>query len=411
MNEKPINVKSEIGRLRRVILHRPGAELENITPDTMTGLLFDDIPYLKVAQEEHDVFAKILRDRGAEVLYYDQLAAGALTDEKVRQKFVDQLLRESKMSDRKISYALKKYLMAMDPQTMVRKVMAGVRKDEIVVSEENDNLEAIVRENRSPFYLYPMPNLYFSRDYTAAMGSGLTINHMTFGARKRDSLFMEYIIRYNPLFAGKDVPVWYDRSERWNMEGGDEQVWTKDTVAVGLSQRSSAGAIEKLADRLLKAGEFKRVVALEIPKSHALMHLDTVMTMVDVNKFTVFPEIMDNMGKMNIYILTMRENGKIKIERRSNLLDVLREILGRDDVVLIPTGDGDQIAAEREQWNDGSNTLTIAPGVVVTYDRNYVSNAALRRAGVEVIEISGAELGRGRGGPRCMSMPVWREDV
>ena len=411
MNEQPINIKSEIGKLRRVILHRPGEELENITPETMTDMLFDDIPYLKVARQEHDAFAKLLRERGAEVLYYNQLAAGALSDDVVREKFVEQLLHESKQNDRHATRALKQYLMEMDAQTMVNKVMAGVRKRDVKLANENSaNLEAMVAEDNFPFFLTPMPNLYFSRDYAAAMGSGLTINHMTFGARKRDSLFMEYIMRYNPLFANKNVPVWYDRHERWNMEGGDEQIWTKDTVAVGLSQRSSPGAIEKLAERLLRAREFKRVVALEIPKSHALMHLDTVMTNIDYNKFTVFPEIMDKMGDMNIFILTL-EGEKIRIQHRENLLDVVREVFGREDMQLIPTGGGDQIAAEREQWNDGSNTLAIAPGVVVTYDRNYVSNAMMRKAGVEVLEISGAELGRGRGGPRCMSMPIWREDL
>lgn len=411
MNEKPINVKSEIGKLRRVILHRPGAELENITPDTMTDMLFDDIPYLKVAQKEHDIFANLLRERGAEVLYYNQLAAGALADNAVREKFVEQLLNESKQNDRRSTHALKQYLLEMDTQAMVNKVMAGVRKNEVKLANENTaNLEAMVAEDTFPFYLTPMPNLYFSRDYSAAIGSGITINHMHFVARKRDSLFMEYIIKYNPLFAGKNIPIWYDRHERWSVEGGDEQVWNKDTLAIGLGQRSEPGAVEKIAERVLRSGEFQRVVALEIPKSHALMHLDTVMTSIDYDKFTVFPEIMDKMGKMNIFILTL-EGEQIRIQHRENLLDVIREVFGRNDMQLIPTGGGDQIAAEREQWNDGSNTLAIAPGVVVTYDRNYVSNAMLRKAGVEVLEISGAELGRGRGGPRCMSMPIWREDL
>jgi arginine deiminase len=295
---------------------------------------------------------------------------------------------------------------------MVRKIMAGVRKDEIKIATENaTSLEAMVDQTEYPFYLNPMPNLYFSRDYAAAIGRGVTINHMHFAARKRESLFMKYITKHNPRFAGADVPVWYDRDERWSIEGGDEQIWTSDTLGIGMGQRTEPGAVEKLAERLLADGQFKRVVALEIPKSHALMHLDTVMTMIDYNKFSVFPEIMDKLGNLNIFILTKREDGSLKIEHRSNLLDVLRKVTGRDDIQLIQTGDGDRIAAEREQWNDGSNTLAIAPGVVVTYARNYVSNAAMRRAGLEVIEISGAELGRGRGGPRCMSMPIVREDL
>ncbi len=295
---------------------------------------------------------------------------------------------------------------------MVRKVMAGVRKNEIKIATENaTSLEEMVADSDYPFYLNPMPNLYFSRDYAAAIGNGMTINHMHFPARKRDSLFMEYILRYNPRFAGKKVPIWYDRNDRWSVEGGDEQIWTSETLAIGMGQRTEPGAVEKIAERVLKEGGFKRVVALEIPKSHALMHLDTVLTMVDYNKFCVFPSIMDKLGKMNIFILTLRDDGQLHTEHRENLLDVIREAVGRDDVQLLQTGGGDQIASEREQWNDGSNTLAIAPGVVVTYDRNYVSNGLMRKAGLEVLEISGAELGRGRGGPRCMSMPIWREDL
>ena len=412
MDESPVNIKSEIGKLKTVILHRPGEELENLTPDTLTELLFDDIPYLKVAQEEHDAFAKILRDRGTDVLYYDQLAAGALESPEVKEEFVREMLHNSKQAERRVSEALHDYLMSMETPKMVRKIMAGVRKSEVKLATENaTSLEAMVADTDYPFYLNPMPNLYFSRDYAAAIGNGFTINHMHFPARRRESLFMKYILKYNPRFAGKNVPIWYDRDDRWSVEGGDEQIWSAETLAIGLGQRSEPGAVEKIAERVLGGGSFKRVVALEIPKSHALMHLDTVLTMIDHNKFTVFPEIMDKLGKMNIFILTLREDGQLKTEHRENLLDVIRESIGRDDVQMLPTGGGDMIAAEREQWNDGSNTLAIAPGVVVTYDRNYVSNELLAKNGLEVLTISGAELGRGRGGPRCMSMPIWREDL
>lgn len=412
-NQSPIKIYSEIGRLKTVILHRPGAELENLTPDTLTDLLFDDIPYLKVAQEEHDKFAGLLRERGTDVLYYDQLAAGALADQEVKEEFVRDMLHSSKQSDRRITDALKNYLLSMDTQQMVSKIMSGVRKNEVKIATENaTSLEEMVSaDSNYPFYLNPMPNLYFSRDYAAAIGNGMTVNHMHFPARRRESLFMKYILRHNPRFSNSDIPVWYDRDNRWSVEGGDEQVWSKETFAIGLSQRTDPGAVEKIAAKLLVDGGFKRIVALEIPKSHALMHLDTVLTMVDYNKFTVFPGIMDRLGKMNIFIITRRDDGSLHVEHRENLLDVIREVLGRDDIDLLPTGGHDQIASEREQWNDGSNTLAIAPGVVVTYDRNYVSNNLMRQHGLEVLEIPGAELGRGRGGPRCMSMPIWREDI
>ena len=412
-NQSPVKVYSEIGTLKTVILHRPGAELENLTPDTLTELLFDDIPYLKVAQEEHDKFAALLHGRGVDVIYYDQLAAGALSDQAIKEEFVRDMLHGSKQSDRRISDALRNYLLSMDTQQMVSKIMAGVRKDEVKIATENStSLEEMVSADSDyPFYLNPMPNLYFSRDYAAAIGNGMTVNHMHFPARRRESLFMKYILRHNPRFSSANVPVWYDRDNRWSVEGGDEQIWNNETFAIGLSQRTEPGAVEKIAARLLEDGGFKRVVALEIPKSHALMHLDTVLTMVDYNKFTVFPGIMDRLGKMNIFILTRRDDGSLRVEHRENLLDVMREVLGRNDIDLLPTGGHDQIASEREQWNDGSNTLAIAPGVVVTYDRNYVSNNLMRQHGLEVLEIPGAELGRGRGGPRCMSMPLWREDI
>jgi arginine deiminase len=412
MDDRPVNVHSEIGKLKTVILHRPGKELENLTPDTLEELLFDDIPYLKVAQEEHDRFAQVLRDHGANVLYYDQLAIDSLHDDGVRHQFVNEMIHNSKQAERRVTQAIQEYLLSMDTPDMVRKIMAGVRKSEVKLATQNTtSLEQMVDETDYPFLMNPMPNLYFSRDYTAAIGHGVTVNRMHFPARRRESLFMQYILQHNPYFAGKDVPVWYDRGNRWSVEGGDEQVWSNETVAIGLSQRTEAGAVEKIADRILGEGEFQRVVAIEIPKSHATMHLDTVLTMIDHNKFSIFPGIMDKLGNLNIYILTRRDDGEIQIERRQNLLDVMHEVTGRDDIELIQTGGGDRIAAEREQWNDGSNTLAIAPGVVVTYARNYVSNEAMRRAGVEVIEISGAELGRGRGGPRCMSMPIYREEI
>jgi arginine deiminase len=412
MSESPVMVNSEIGKLKTVILHRPGGELENLTPDTLTELLFDDIPFLKIARAEHDQFADLLRGRGAEVLYYDQLATESLHDNEVRHRFVHDMLHESKQSERRVTQALYNYLMSMNPSDMVRKIMTGVRKTEVKIATENaTSLEMLVAESDFPFYLNPMPNLYFSRDYAAAIGRGMTVNHMHFPARRRESLFMKYILEHHPRFAGKDIPVWYGRDNRWSVEGGDEQVWNRETVAIGLSQRTEAGAVEKIALKLLSESNFRRVVALEIPKSHALMHLDTVLTMVDYDKFTVFPEIMDSLGKMNIFILTLDDDRNLRVERRENLLDVMVEVTGRDEIQLLPTGGQDPIASEREQWNDGSNTLAIAPGVVVTYDRNYVSNDLMRRAGLEVLEISGAELGRGRGGPRCMSMPIWREET
>lgn len=413
MNQKPLQINSEIGVLKTVLLHRPGEELENLTPDYLKDLLFDDIPHLKVAQEEHDEFANVLRDHGVEVLYLDELVTEALNSDNLKAEFVDEMLAASKQDSRRVTQSLRDYLLSMPTNKMVRKIMAGVRKDEISLPpEHHQQLHDMVEQDHYPFYLDPMPNLYFTRDPAATIGNGLTINKMHWPARRRESLFMRYIIDHHPRFAGHDIPVWYNRDEKFSMEGGDELVLNSEAMAIGISERTTAEAIEKMATELFADSNFKKIIALEIPKSHAFMHLDTVFTMIDYDKFTIHPEIRDFEGKMNLFILEKVEGQAYpRITKQHDLEKALCEALHLPKINLIECGGGDEIAAAREQWNDGSNTLAIAPGVVVTYDRNYVTNAKLREAGVEVIEVSGSELGRGRGGPRCMSMPLVREDL
>ncbi|MFF2239950.1 arginine deiminase [Bacillus thuringiensis] len=407
----PIHVTSEIGELQTVLLKRPSKEVENLTPDYLQQLLFDDIPYLPIIQKEHDYFAQTLRNRGVEVLYLEKLAAEALVDKKLREEFVDRILKEGQADVNVAHQTLKEYLLSFSNEELIQKIMGGVRKSEIETSKKTHLYELM--EDHYPFYLDPMPNLYFTRDPAASVGDGLTINKMREPARRRESLFMEYIIKYHPRFAKHNVPIWLDRDYKFPIEGGDELILNEETIAIGVSARTSAKAIERLAKNLFsRQNKIKKVLAIEIPKCRAFMHLDTVFTMVDYDKFTIHPAIQGPKGNMNIYILEKGSDEEtLKITHRTSLMEALKEVLGLSELVLIPCGGGDVIASAREQWNDGSNTLAIAPGVVVTYDRNYVSNTLLREHGIEVIEVLSSELSRGRGGPRCMSMPIVRKDI
>ncbi|ELW0045333.1 arginine deiminase [Staphylococcus pseudintermedius] len=411
MEKNTIQVNSEIGTLKTVLLKRPGKELENLVPDHLSGLLFDDIPYLKVAQEEHDKFAQVLRDEGVEVVYLEQLAAEAIADKAVREQFIDDILAESQKTMLGHEKEIKALFKNLSDQELVDKIMAGVRKEEIQL-EMNHLVEYM--DDRYPFYLDPMPNLYFTRDPQASIGRGMTINRMYWRARRRESIFMTYILAHHPRFKDADVPVWLDRNCPFNIEGGDELILSKEVLAIGISERTSAQAIERLARQILfdDQSTFTKVLAIEIPNSRSFMHLDTVFTMIDYDKFTMHAAIFKEENQMNIFTIEKDETKQdIRISHSSQLKQTLEDALHVDNIQFIPTGNGDAIDGAREQWNDGSNTLTIRPGVVVTYDRNYVSNQLLREHGVKVIEITGSELVRGRGGPRCMSQPLYREDI
>lgn len=406
---KPIHVTSEIGKLKTVLLKRPAEEVENLTPDTMPRLLFDDIPYLPIAQKEHDYFADVLRKNGTETLYLEKLAAESLENDDVKKEFLNRMLTESGYAAGEIHDVLYDYLTSMPTQDMVNKIMVGVRKSE--VDWKPVDLVSAAEDGDYPFLMDPMPNLYFTRDPAASIGEGLSINHMTFAARRRESLFMEYIIDHHPRFANKGLHVWRDRNHDTRIEGGDELVLSDHVLAIGISQRTSADAIEDIAKNLFKDSNYDKIIAIKIPHNHAMMHLDTVLTMINYDQFTVHPGILGEGGKIDTWTITPKSDGSLNLEHRQNLQAVLKDALGKDELDLIPTGNGDPIVAPREQWNDGSNTLAIAPGVVVTYDRNYVSNEILRKHGLKVIEVISSELSRGRGGPRCMSMPLVREDI
>ena len=405
--ETGIHNTSEIGRLRKVMLHRPGMELENLMPEYLEQLLFDDIPYLKEAQREHDAFADCLRSQGVEVVYLLDLVTESITDDEVRQDFIRQFLNESGVRDDRTRSVLTDYLSGMPDREMVATMMAGIRKSQLRMQSGKlgDYLNAM--ENEYPFAVDPMPNLYFTRDPFATIGTGVSIHKMHTATRNRETLFGKMIFEHHPAY--RNAPRWYDRGQVSSLEGGDILVLSPEVLAVGISQRTREDSIDTLAETVLSQSKtFKKVLAFNIPKTRSFMHLDTVFTMVDRDKFTVHPNILSS---MTVFVMELDENRKMKIRQEDGRLeDILKEHLQLDHVKLIPCGRGSEIDAAREQWSDGSNTLAIGPGEVVVYSRNYVTNRSLEEEGIRIHTIPCAELSRGRGGPRCMSMPLWREN-
>ncbi len=403
MKNSAIQIYSEIGKLKKVLLHRPGYELENLMPEYLERLLFDDIPYLQVAQEEHDAFAQIFRENGTEVVYLVDLVTEALHNDEIKEEFINEFIIEAGIKESKKTEILKDFYKSFNTKDMVSKMMAGIRISEIKNYEKRNLIDYL--ESDYPFFVDPLPNLYFTRDPFATAGSGVSLHKMHTVTRSRETIFGKYIFKYHPEY--DNVPLWYDRAEDFSIEGGDVLILNKETIAVGISQRTHASAIEKYAKNILGKESFKKILAIDIPKYRAFMHLDTVFTMVDYDKFTIHPNIKKD---MSVYTLTKDGSSDLSIKEEHNTIDeILKRHLNLDKITLISCGGGNVIDAAREQWNDGSNTLAISPGNVVVYSRNYVSNKVLEENGVKIHVMPSAELSRGRGGPRCMSMPLVRE--
>lgn len=403
-------VRSEIGALKKVLLQRPGKELEHLSPSTMEQLLFDDIPYLHRAQQEHDEFAGLLRSCGAEVVYLDELTAQTLaSDPALQLQFTQDAVMQAGNYTLGYRYAVLEYLSSInDPLTLVRKIMAGVPYREVFPS--NRGRLADVAGSHTQFVMPPIPNLYFTRDPFACIGKGVCLNRMHSATRHRETLFGKYILQYHPDFAGQ-VPLYYHCDNHFSIEGGDILNLSKQVLAVGISQRTQPEAIQQLAKNLFAREDcpIDTVLAFDIPKNRAFMHLDTVFTQIDRDKFTVHPKILHS---LRVYELTGKRRNEIAIRELELPMDqILAQYLGLDRVQLIRCGGESEIAADREQWNDGSNTLCVAPGSVIVYDRNYVTNQILEDSGIQIYKMSSSELSRGRGGPRCMSMPLVRASI
>ncbi len=402
-----LNVYSEIGKLERVLLHRPGRELENLTPSTLHRLLFDDIPFLDVAQKEHMAFVEALQASGVEVFYITDLAAEALeANPEVVPTFIKRFLDEADVKSKRLRTSIERYLQGLSNQRMVETMIEGIRTHDVPAYDQHTIVDYL--ESEYPFHTDPMPNMLFQRDPFATIGRGASLHRMKTAIRNRETLFAEYALRYHPTFKKTKFPQYYSKHEDESLEGGDILVLDERTVAIGISARTDPYAVEKLTANLFNNHEsFETLLAINIPKTRAFMHLDTVLTQVDAGLFVAHPEILDALS-----IFELRASGKdVSVKRMEVPLQAALSKHLQRDVEIIPCGGWDVVSSEREQWSDGANTLAVAPGRVITYSRNHVTNQLLREKGVDVIEIPSSELSRGRGGPRCMSMPLSRKPL
>ncbi len=398
-----VHVYSEIGPLRRVMLHRPGRELENVTPLNMESLLFDDIPEAVLAAEEHDKFAQVLRDCGTEVIYLKDVLAELLEDLERREDFLRKFLLEAQVYSKRCPYLLE-HLMSYETGKLADTVFSGLRREELSMNTfhlaDNDYADL--------FWFDPIPNAFFMRDPMTVIANGVAVNCMWSKTRKRESMILEYLHSHHPIFAS--TPKYYKRMENAHIEGGDVLILSDKVMLIGVSERTEATGAELLARKVINDPDntISHALVFMIPRKRAFMHLDTVFTMVDRDIFTIHPEILPT---LEVFDITVDLSGNTQIKSYgSDAKKALSELLDLPEVELIHCGGSSMIDARREQWGDGANTLAVAPGEVIVYERNRITNRLLREAGIRVHEISSSELSRGRGGPRCMSMPLWRDD-
>jgi arginine deiminase len=415
-------VHSEVGKLRQVIVHRPDLSLSRLTPANHDELLFDDVLWVERAQLEHDQFVAAMRGRGVEVLYVHDLLAEALAaSEDMRRRLVEIVASEYTVGLSLVE-AVQGYLAGLAPDVLARHLIGGLTVGESGIDLARlapSSLIAAAVDDPGTFVLPPLPNSLFTRDSSCWIYGGVTINPMFWPARRREAFNMATIYRAHPMFAGGGFEFWYPPmgdDDRFNahdfglssLEGGDVEIIGRGTVLIGLSERTQGRMIEQVARALFAKGAAERVIACVMTKDRAHMHLDTVFTMLDVDKATAYPQVVA--GIRAISLRPGAKPGTLDVRPEKDLLSAVADALGVRKLQVVETG-GDAYQQEREQWDDGNNVVALEPGVVVAYERNTFTIAKMRAAGVEVIPIAGFELGKGRGGGHCMTCPVIRDPI